>query len=903
MLSLLILLNKDTNIEMDVNKVLILTLQSKNWVNKTTEISKIVDLGDMYHVRFNTEKTYTYKKNKIQYFNQPHAQDLANYIVRIGGKDESLWDSANIFGPYICLYKNDRYHWEKNDNVQLLPNIAAQKNTKELTQYYHHLSDAIGKKTPYLSLYFKHKLNIIFPESVLNNFINGKSPEANVKDIHPLFPFGINLSQRRAVIHALSNKISLIQGPPGTGKTQTILNIIANLVMEGKTVAVVAGNNSAIDNVYEKLVKEKMGFLVAKLGNEELQKTFFNSRREMPLLSDWLLPNRIRINLKHKLLMISQQINQHLAAHNQLAIVRETLSRLQIEQQYFRRYFAVAPLNLENRSILNKWSTPNLLQFMAEIKYYSRAEKLTWKTKFRWLLKYRIYQFSDLKNLDDQVFKGAIREYYEKKEAELVTEIDTLEHQLAEHNFEQLKELQKSESLKLFKDYVAQNYQHKSANKFDFKNYKKNFPDFLKHFPIVLSTTDSIINNRNNTTLFDYLIVDEASQVDLLKGYLSMSCAKHIVAVGDLKQLPHITDDTLSLQQDTIDSQFSVKQGYSYFQESLLSSLHKIFGANIPSTLLKEHYRCHPRIIDYCNQKFYQGQLVPMTESTTDPFKIVKTAKGNHARRPADNQNGYINVRELDVIENEILPDELDKTHIDELGIITPYRAQANSAQSHLSNKNIEVNTVYKYQGREKETIIFGTTANKITKYIDDPQILNVAVSRAKNRFIMVMSQNTFKHQGSNLGDLIRHVEYQSISPSIFESKTVSIFDCLTGEYSDALSAFLKKVKRRSDFPSEDLMSTLLDKLLKTPKYNSFNYRKNYSLSLLVNDVSILDEREKRFALNPNSHIDFLLYNKLDKQPVLAIEVDGYKYHELNEKQRERDKIKNNILQKLSYLF
>ena len=40
------------------------------------------------------------------------------------------------------------------------------------------------------------------------------------------------------------------------------------------------------------------------------------------------------------------------------------------------------------------------------------------------------------------------------------------------------------------------------------------------------------------------------------------------------------------------------------------------------------------------------------------------------------------------------------------------------------------------------------------------------------------------------------------------------------------------------------------------------------------------------------SHVDFLIYNKIDKSPVLAVEVDGYTYHDKNARQQERDEIK-----------
>ncbi|WP_223251850.1 AAA domain-containing protein [Bacillus atrophaeus] len=87
-----------------------------------------------------------------------------------------------------------------------------------------------------------------------------------------LFPFGLNLSQIQAVQSAFSSQISVIEGPPGTGKTQTILNLITNLVMKGKNAAIVSSNNSAVANVREKMEKAGYDFLLASLGNQDNQK-------------------------------------------------------------------------------------------------------------------------------------------------------------------------------------------------------------------------------------------------------------------------------------------------------------------------------------------------------------------------------------------------------------------------------------------------------------------------------------------------------------------------------------------------------------------------------------------------------------------------------------------------------
>ena len=72
----------------------------------------------------------------------------------------------------------------------------------------------------------------------------------------------------------------------------------------------------------------------------------------------------------------------------------------------------------------------------------------------------------------------------------------------------------------------------------------------------------------------------------------------------------------------------------------------------------------------------------------------------------------------------------------------------------------------------------------------------------------------------------------------------------------------------------------------------------HYPLRNLIRDTSLLNDREKSYVENINTHVDFILFNKLDKSPILVIEVDGFKYHDENEAQLERDNIKNSVLEK-----
>ena len=125
------------------------------------------------------------------------------------------------------------------------------------------------------------KINGIQSGTALEMYLNpNKRKSANSHKYAPIFPFGCNNSQYDAVTRAMNNQISVIQGPPGTGKTQTILNIIANILLQNKNVIVVSNNNAAIENVYDKLAKKEndLGFLVAKLGNSENKKKFIENQ-------------------------------------------------------------------------------------------------------------------------------------------------------------------------------------------------------------------------------------------------------------------------------------------------------------------------------------------------------------------------------------------------------------------------------------------------------------------------------------------------------------------------------------------------------------------------------------------------------------------------------------------------
>ena len=58
----------------------------------------------------------------------------------------------------------------------------------------------------------------------------------------------------------------------------------------------------------------------------------------------------------------------------------------------------------------------------------------------------------------------------------------------------------------------------------------------------------------------------------------------------------------------------------------------------------------------------------------------------------------------------------------------------------------------------------------------------------------------------------------------------------------------------------------------------------------------MLNDEERKYVCHYATHVDFLIYNRVTKLPVLAIEVDGWKYHQKGSRQAERDRMKDSIL-------
>ena len=712
------------------------------------------------------------------------------------------------------------------------------------------------------------KMEFVAKNSLLEAYLNVETYEkTDVGQSAPIFPFGCNRSQYKAVRNALENKISVIQGPPGTGKTQTILNIMANLLWAGKTMEIVSNNNSAVENVKEKLDAADLGFLCAQLGRECNKKAFVESQVGVfPEMDSWR-QNDVK-SLRQEAVSLSRCLQELYEYQEKLALCSEELDEYRRQVDRFpKKYISQRHWSVE---ILEKY-------FLLTSRELESRHNLSWWTRFR-LRFHRLPVTNEASDaLQYLLFEAKIKKLESqcKKYSEAVQDVDAKN--------ERLRDL----SMLVLKDYLCRIYGSKKERTiFSVDDIYFKTRTFLQEYPIVLSTTFSATSNINQAHKFDYLIMDEASQVDIAAGALALSCARNAVVVGDLKQLPNVVDSKTEEIVSAIFAKYDISEAYRYSTNSFLSSICKLYPS-IPQTLLREHYRCDPLIIGFCSKQFYNGDLIPMKkgESEFSPIRVVRTVKGNHAR-------GNVNIRQVETITQEILP-TLEERFTD-IGIIAPYNKQVNALHDELekTGRHYVAATVHKFQGRENDAIVLSTVDNQVHDFTDDPHLLNVAVSRAKKQFILVVSAD--EQPDSNIRDLIDYIEYYQGKSE--QSEISSIFDLLYEDYTQDLLNFYKTHKKVSEYDSENLTYWAIYDTIKERCFSRLGILMHYPLRYLITSASSLTEEQRTYASRSWTHVDFLIYDTVSHKAKLAVEVDGTQYHKKGTKQGKRDELKDSIL-------
>ena len=729
--------------------------------------------------------------------------------------------------------------------------------------------------------------------SALEPILSGQLPKPDSKESGvkvPFFPFGCNESQMKAVKTAMESKISVIQGPPGTGKTQTILNIIANLVCAGRTVAVVSNNNEATRNVCEKLGKSEwdLRWIVAELGKEENRERFFAKPPLRKTINASEEPRGLEKRVEKNAKKLSERYERKMENQERISDIRE----LRFQYDSFLSDREQSGCNIEKDPafrVLRMKSSKKLVRIERRARDFTESRPGIGRFFIKMLLALdgvpdagRL--ITDPERMLDAItaarIEATLGEWDKKKskDEDFLSKTEKLEETLSKD----------SRQLFLWKMYRHFAKTNTVDRKWDIRTYRKKDSTFFKRYPVVTSTAYALPRCAPSGGFFDYVVMDEASQINLPTAFACFAYARRVVIVGDSKQLPAILSDNGLAPTNLWDT-----KALDASKMNVLDSVLTLLKGKVPETLLREHYRCHPDIIGFCNRMFYDGQLIPMTQAKAGdiPFEWIRDDSPSRMNRSAEGKIGKINPKQANTVAATVQDLLNQKIPADKIGVVVPYAPQKMLLRDMLPG--VKVDTVHGFQGGEKDVIVFAAVTHRATQFIEDPNLLNVAVSRAKDKFVLVSP--AFSEGDCLLGSLVRYIDLLSPEKRLIrESPFRSIFDMLF----DA-SKLNGLVRKEGESPSEAIFRGLaVDVLKNTEELSRWDFTQEYPLRLLPQNLNDFTVDERRFMRN-GSRLDFLFYHKITKEPLAVVEVDGYSFHKEGTRQAERDALKDSVLKKI----
>ncbi|MBE0448071.1 MAG: ATP-binding protein, partial [Actinobacteria bacterium] len=297
-----------------------------------------------------------------------------------------------------------------------------------------------------------------------------------------------------------------------------------------------------------------------------------------------------------------------------------------------------------------------------------------------------------------------------------------------------------------------------------FRQYYQLFPKVSHLLPCWAVTSLSAHNKVPfEPGFFDLVVIDEASQCDIASALPLLYRAKRAVIIGDPKQLQHIS--SISEQQDMqLLAKYGLSDGFVSWAYSVnsLYSLAQSLCASEAIVNLRDHHRSHEDIINFSNKHFYKGNLRVATRY--DKLKRLKDHLPavrwkdviGRVTRPAS--GGAFNDAEAKAVVDMLDDLVITKQYNGSVGVVTPFRAQANRIRdlvyqrSNLSTRLVSleflVDTVHKFQGDERDLMIFSPVVSKgisdgATRFLNrNGNLFNVAITRARSLLLVVGDRN-----------------------------------------------------------------------------------------------------------------------------------------------------------------
>ena len=383
---------------------------------------------------------------------------------------------------------------------------------------------------------------------------------------------------------------------------------------------------------------------------------------------------------------------------------------------------------------------------------------------------------------------------------------------------------------------------------------------------------------------FDLVVIDEASQCDIASALPLLYRAKNAVIIGDPKQLSHIsgiqksTDQQLLGKYDLLGNFAS----WAYSYNSLFDlAVGRAKGGDIIN--LRDHHRSHADIIGFSNSYFYENRLRVATRydrlkrpSLKSPGIRWVNQTGNVVR---PGTGGAVNADEANAIVHVIKKLVIKQGYLGSIGVVTPFRAHANIIREKVLNDNklaarlsdleFLVDTVHKFQGDERDVMIFSPVVSRnmpkgASNFLrNNGNLFNVAITRARAMLIVVGDLATCSQSPVEyLSEFAKYVQKLEQDKQTGEDAKVNIY----GPEYPAIS----NPEQVSDW----------ERILYQALYNAgIRTLPQYSIEKYALDLALIDGERR-----------------------LDIEVDGEKYHRnWNGEYCYRDQIRNQRMFELGW--
>lgn len=536
-------------------------------------------------------------------------------------------------------------------------------------------------------------------------------------------PAQLSAAQCQALANAARHPLSQISGPPGTGKSYSLAALALDRYLQGESVLLVSRSAQAVRVIAQKL-REDFGMRDGVLEGDG------QSLRQA-------LRERLGRLLQGEFEWVSEQTEER------------QRSELQVLQQAERRLSADFRRRCEQAV---RWSRLLLRAERGSLPFWRRWLQVPW---VRRRIGASVRPWALLDELRDcqQRRQRLSREHLNSHRALGLKRLLVSDRALFVRYNQAIRARNSQRQLALFEDIDPAR--------------------LLAAFPIWVVTLDELHRLLPLLPeLFDVMVMDEATQCDIASALPAFQRCKRAVVTGDVRQLRHISFLSRSREGQLLQRaglRAEERETWSYRDNSVLDLVGQRLASQEAVVFLDEHFRSRPALIRFSNEQFYDRRLRVMKERPgmegCDSLQLERLG-GERGRNGANEDE----VTRVLALLDEHLQRYQDSPLKPSIGVLSPFRDQVERIRRRIAERlpleqlrdfNLLVDTPYGFQGEERDLMILSFAihggASQAAAYLNRADLFNVAITRARERQVLLFSGDERQLPGAHL--LRRYLE------------------------------------------------------------------------------------------------------------------------------------------------